>query len=63
MKASINSTACVGHGLCYTTAPEVYEDDEDGFGRVRHNGQVPPGKEDAARTGAGNCPERAVTVT
>lgn len=63
MNAAIDSTVCAGHGLCYTMAPQVYEDDDDGYGRVRNDGRVAAGDEDAARTGAANCPERAITLS
>lgn len=62
MRAVIDERTCVGHGLCYTMAPQVYEDDEDGFGMARRAGEVPAEDEDAARTGAANCPERAISL-
>ena len=63
MRASIDSSVCAGHGLCYTYAPEVFADDPNGYGEVRHGGQVPDDQQDAARRGAANCPERAITLT
>jgi ferredoxin len=62
VKATIDPAKCVGHGMCYATAPDVYEDDDDGFGRLRDGGEVRPGFEDRARTGAANCPEQAITL-
>jgi ferredoxin len=63
MKAEIDTAKCVGHGQCYATAPEVFEDDDDGYGRVLGNGQVAPADEEAAHRGAGNCPEAAITLS
>ncbi|WP_409329957.1 ferredoxin [Trujillonella humicola] len=63
MRVEIHSDRCVGHGLCYTVAPDVFEDDDDGYGRVRGDGMVPPCQEEAARRGAANCPERAIELT
>jgi ferredoxin len=62
MKAAIDSAKCQGHGLCYTTAPEVFGDDEEGYGYVLHGGDVEPGHEADARRGASNCPEQAITL-
>lgn len=63
MRAEIRADRCVGHGLCYTVAPAVFEDDEDGYGRVRGDGSIPREQEEDARRGAANCPERAVVLT
>jgi len=49
--------------MCYGTAGEVFDDDDEGYGRVRNGGEVPPAHEAAARLGAANCPERAITLT
>jgi ferredoxin len=62
MKLRIDAEMCTGHGRCYALAPELFEPDEDGHGVVLHGGDVPPGREDAARRAANNCPERAITV-
>ena len=63
MRAEVRSDRCVGHGLCYTVAPAVFEDDDDGYGRARGDGSVAPSAEEAARRGAANCPERAIELT
>lgn len=63
MKVVIDSH-CVGHGLCYMTMPDVYEDDDDGYGRVRFaEGEVPLELEGDARSGASSCPERAIQIS
>ena len=62
MKVQIDSGRCNGHGRCYDLAPELFGDDEEGYGQVLGDGVVPPGQQDAARLAAANCPERAVAV-
>jgi ferredoxin len=62
MKARVDPQVCAGHGLCFMNAPEVFEDDEDGYGHAKGDGTVAPGLEGKARLGADNCPERAITV-
>ena len=60
---SIDSGKCMGHGMCYGLAPDVYADDDEGYGRVIGDGTVAADAAEAARSGAANCPEAAITVT
>jgi ferredoxin len=62
MKVAIDTAKCMGHGLCYSLAPNVYTDDDDGYGQVIGDGTVGGDEIEAARTGAANCPEAAITV-
>jgi ferredoxin len=43
-------------------APAVYTDDDEGYGRVVGDGEVPPAQTEEARNGAANCPEGAISV-
>jgi ferredoxin len=62
VKVELNRELCTGHGRCYALAPEVFEaDEDDGYGVVRM-ADVPPELESAARKGAGNCPENAISI-
>jgi ferredoxin len=61
MQISVDRERCTGHGRCYMLAPEVFDADEDGHSAIRSE-LVPPGLEDAARRGAANCPEDAITI-
>lgn len=61
MRIEFDQEACTGHGRCYTVAPEFYEPDENGY-CLDPTGEVPAALEDAARTGAQNCPEGAITA-
>lgn len=63
MKVRIDSGLCQGHGRCYDIAPELFGDDDEGYGQVLGDGTVPPGKEREARLAVANCPERAVSIT
>ena len=62
MRISVDRAICSGHGRCAAVAPSVYWLDDDGYCGVTEL-DVPPGEEDAARSGANNCPERAITVS
>lgn len=62
MKVTIDHNVCTGHGMCYTTAPDVFVDDEQGYGQVIGGEVVADELAESARHGALNCPERAITV-
>ncbi len=34
MRATIDSAKCMGHGMCYSLAPNVFADDDQGYGHV-----------------------------
>ena len=63
MRLSVGADICTGHGRCYTLAPDLLEDDDEGYVTVR--GQeitVPAGQVDDARNAADSCPERAIAL-
>ena len=63
MRLSVGADLCRGHGRCYTLAPDLLQDDDEGYVTVR--GQeiaVPPDQVDDARNAAGSCPERAIAL-
>ncbi len=67
MRLQIDSDACTGHGRCYALAPELFDADDQGHCVIRLDGGddsavVPAELEGAARTGADNCPEGALTI-
>ena len=61
MKVSVDLEVCTGHGRCYALAPDVFAADDYGHCVLLHE-EVGPDLADQARTGAENCPERAITV-
>jgi ferredoxin len=63
VKVSIDRQACTGHGLCYVSAPEVFRDDDEGYGQVLRDGDVSAGDADDALRAAANCPERAIATS
>jgi ferredoxin len=52
----------MGHGQCYTHAPDIYEADAEGYCVVRKPIVTGPDI-DQAITGAKACPESAITVS
>ena len=62
VELKIDPGRCQGHGRCYDLAPELFGDDEEGYGTVLGDGHVPAGEQPDARLAAANCPEQAVLV-
>lgn len=62
MKLHIDSKVCQGHGRCYDLAPELFGDDDEGYGQVLSDGVVPPEQEHDARLAVANCPEHAIEL-
>ena len=62
MKISIDTDRCQGHGTCYVVAPDLFTDDDRGYGQVRADGTVEPAQHDAAQRAIERCPERAISL-
>jgi ferredoxin len=60
MQVRIDKDRCQGHGRCYDLAPQVFTEDDEGYGQVRGDGTVPAAAESEARLAALNCPESPV---
>jgi ferredoxin len=64
VRLTVSSNGCRGHGLCYSLAPDLLEDDDD-EGYVSIRGQVvdvPADQVAAVRNAAASCPERAIDL-
>ncbi|MCU1533342.1 MAG: putative ferredoxin [Arthrobacter sp.] len=61
MKVAIDQGRCQGHGRCYELAPEVFTDDESGYGSVVAP-DLPASYADQARAAVNVCPERAISI-
>jgi ferredoxin len=62
VKLQIDVGLCQGNGRCYDLAPDLFGDDEEGYGKVLGDSVVPLEKEDDARRAVLNCPEHAIRV-
>jgi ferredoxin len=65
MKVEISSERCQGHGRCYDLAPDLFAEDDEGYGTVSGDGDgnVPPDLQEQARLAVANCPERAIDIS
>ena len=61
MRIIVDHDICTGHGRCAAVAPSVYTLDDSGFTAITEL-EVGPDDEAAARAGANNCPERAISI-
>ncbi|MHA7651000.1 ferredoxin [Mycobacterium sp. ML4] len=61
-RVSVDADRCVGHGRCYSLAPQIYDSDDVGHAVVLVN-DVSGALERQALVGAQNCPEEAITLT
>ncbi|CAN5419397.1 hypothetical protein BH09ACT8_BH09ACT8_34090 [soil metagenome] len=62
MRLSVDKAVCTGHGLCYAHVPELFDDDDHGYGHVIGAGTVPEGLRDGARKAEGIFPEGAISL-
>jgi ferredoxin len=63
VKITVDADRCMGHGRCYTVAPDLLTYDDEGFVTIR--GQVLDVPEDqvaAAREAVESCPEQAPSL-
>jgi ferredoxin len=61
MRLRIDTERCTGHGRCYDLAPELFTDDDDGYGQVLVE-EPDESQLAAARLAVNSCPERAVIL-
>ena len=61
-RVCVDTDSCVGHGRCYTLAPDVFDADEVGHSIVRVE-YVSGELEEQAVTAEQNCPEQAITLS
>ena len=61
-RVSVDAERCVGHGRCYSLAPQIYDSDDVGHSVVLVE-DVSGDLEQQALVGAQNCPEEAITLT
>ncbi|HEY8547818.1 MAG TPA: ferredoxin [Acidimicrobiales bacterium] len=59
MRIRIDHDRCTGHGRCYSLAPDLFDCDDEGYGRPLLT-EVPTPLHDQARSAVDTCPERAV---
>ena len=59
MKVTANRDVCIGAGMCVMSAPEVFDQDDDGV-VVLLTAEVPAEHADAAARAVASCPSGAL---
>ena len=62
MKVRVDQQLCEGHARCVQVAPEIFEQDEQGYSWTS-DADVPLEFQEAVRRAERNCPEGAITTT
>ena len=61
---SVDAYRCTGHGRCYSTAPALLSDDDEGFVTLRGGSLVITDDElPDAEEAVAACPEGAISLT
>ena len=60
MRVILDTRICVGHGRCYSLAPEQFEPDDEGHARLVTE-EVPDSRRDRVLITVQNCPEGAIS--
>lgn len=64
MRLVFDQERCTGHGRCYSLAPDLFDCDDEGYGRLlAPDADVPDELLEQARAAVNTCPERAITAT
>lgn len=62
MRLVIDETLCTGHARCVATAPDLFTDDDRGYGQVIGDGALGAGLRARADLAVNACPERAISI-
>jgi len=63
VRITVDGARCMGHGRCYTLAPDLLDYDDEGYVTIRDlTIDVPPDQIDAAEEAEASCPEEAVSL-
>jgi ferredoxin len=63
MKMTVNAERCMGHGRCYSVAPDLLTYDDEGFVTIRGIViDVPEDQIEAAKEAVESCPEQAPMI-
>ena len=62
IRITIDDELCTGNGRCYALFPELFSDDERGYGVVLSD-ELDNEHLDSAERAVAACPEQAISVT
>ena len=62
IRVVIDEDACSGNGRCYSLVPELFTDDERGYGQVVDGGEFAGDRREMAERAVRACPEDAIRI-
>ena len=62
MRVVIDDERCQGHCRCVVLAPDLFDADDMGYGKVIGDGTVTDEQRERAQLAVNNCPEYAVEL-
>ncbi len=62
MRLRIDHDLCSGNGRCYALFPELFTDDDSGYGQTVNEGEIADDQVDQALRATLCCPEKAITI-
>jgi ferredoxin len=62
VKLVIDYERCTGHGRCFSLQRELFTDDENGYGHVIGDGEVPVAQLENAKKAIRACPEQSISL-
>jgi len=62
MRLVIDADACSGNGRCYSLVPDLFTDDENGYGQVVDGGEFTAEQRELAERAVRACPEDAISI-
>ena len=62
MRLVIDYDRCSGHGRCFSLCPELFTDDDRGYGQVIGDGEVTDELLPAADRAVRACPEQSIRL-
>ena len=63
-RLSVDESRCTGHGRCYSAAPKLLSDDDEGFVTLRGGSlEITDDQLADAEEAVAACPELAITLT
>ncbi|WP_412735668.1 ferredoxin [Krasilnikovia sp. MM14-A1259] len=63
MKVAVDTSLCIGSGMCALTAPAVFDQDPDEAVVVLLDPAPPPAQHAAVRLAVQRCPAAVITAT
>jgi ferredoxin len=62
MKIELAVDKCIAAGMCFASAPELFDQDDTGYSVIL-NASPGPDQEEAARSAVSLCPAAAIHIT